>query len=112
MISQSIPLTFWEVDVYCHESCPGGRTITISARWVSCKVKIVYIVKTYEKESVWLGIRVSSVVMVNVRFKIRCYDFVALPSGDHSAELPPGQDTGQYIPTCVIAVRLTVTCIG
>ena len=41
-----------------------------------------------------LGIRVSSVVNVRVRFKIRFDNFVAAPSSDHSAELPPEQDSG------------------
>ena len=44
-----------------------------------------------------LGIRVSSVVKVRVTVRvmsqIRCYDFVAMPANDHSAELPPKQDS-------------------
>ena len=38
-----------------------------------------------------LGIRLSSVI--KVRYKIRFYDFVAVPASDHSVELPPGQDS-------------------
>ena len=45
------------------------------------------------KQNIRLGIRVSSVVKVRVRFKIRLYDFVAVPASDHFAELPPGQDS-------------------
>ena len=37
----------------------------------------------------WLCIRVSSVVTVMVRLKIRFYDFMAVPASDHSEELPP-----------------------
>jgi hypothetical protein len=44
-----------------------------------------------------LDIRVSSVVTVGVKvsvsYKIRLYDFMAVPASDHSAELPPGQDS-------------------
>jgi hypothetical protein len=64
-------------------SCPGGRP--------------GYNVKYNENKNVLfglnlrLGIRVSSVVNVRVRFKIRFYDFVAVPASDHSAKLPPEQ---------------------
>jgi hypothetical protein len=40
-----------------------------------------------------LGIRVISVVKVRVRFKICFYSFLAVPASDHSAELPPKQDS-------------------
>ena len=38
-------------------------------------------------------VRVSSVVKVRVKFKIRLYDFVAVPPSDHSPELPPELDS-------------------
>ena len=41
----------------------------------------------------WSGIRVSSMVEVSVRFKIRFDDFVAVPASDQFAELPPGEDS-------------------
>ena len=40
-----------------------------------------------------VGISISSVVRVG--FKILLYDFVAVPASDHSAEMPPGQDSQQ-----------------
>ena len=41
----------------------------------------------------WLGIRFSSVV--KVIFKIRLYDSVVVWASDHSAELPPEQESWQ-----------------
>ena len=40
-----------------------------------------------------LGIRVSSVVKVRVRFQIRFWDFVTVPASDYSEELLPKQDS-------------------
>ena len=42
-----------------------------------------------------LGITVSSVVKVRVRFKIRLCEFVAVPASDHSAELAPVHESSQ-----------------
>lgn len=39
------------------------------------------------------SVRVSNVVKVRVRFKLRFYDFVVVPASDHSAELRPEQDS-------------------
>ena len=39
------------------------------------------------------SIIVKARVKVRVRFKIRFYDFVAVPASDHSAEMPPELDS-------------------
>ena len=66
----------------------------MSARWA---IKIGYIIKMFLlfglNLRLGLGIRVNS--LVKVRFKIRFYDFVAVPASDHSAELPPVHESSQ-----------------
>ena len=59
-----------------------------------------YTVKIHENKNVffdanlglWLGIMVSNWVTVGVGFKMKLYDFVAVPASDHPAVLPQGQD--------------------
>jgi hypothetical protein len=70
-IRQTCRLT---VDVYYHDSCPGGRTERFHLRFASSEIKIVYMVLILR---LGLGIRVRCVVKirfkVRVRFKIRFY---------------------------------------
>ena len=39
---------FTQVDIYCHESCPGGSTEWFHARLASNEVKIADIVKIHD----------------------------------------------------------------